>query len=93
MSMIRVYAAVCPYCGYDVAKVRQVIACFEVYCDTEGSGCGECGPLVSNEALAVAGWNAKCYVRVKRAAAVQVGQKTLRNQRFANGEKSPWAGI
>lgn len=69
MSMVRVYAAICPKCGYDVATVRRVVSHFEVYCNTEGSGCGHVGPLVSNEALAVAGWNAKAEATFQRLQA------------------------
>jgi uncharacterized protein CbrC (UPF0167 family) len=65
MSVIRVYAHVCPWCGRDVAEARKVGASFEVYCNTERAGCGAVGPLVSNEALAVAGWNAKVASRLR----------------------------
>lgn len=57
MSMVRVYAAICETCGRDIAAVRAVGPNYEVFCSTEGSGCGKVGGLANDAAAAVVLWN------------------------------------
>jgi hypothetical protein len=57
MIMRSVFVAVCPVCGYDVARVLAAVGGFRVICDPEGNGCGAEGCLAPSEGEAVALWN------------------------------------
>ncbi len=61
MSFVRVFVAVCPYCGFDVAHTMPAADGFRVICAPDLGGCGAESNKSDTEAGAVAQWN-KCPV-------------------------------
>jgi hypothetical protein len=76
MSWQPINLAVCPCCGFDVARIAPASDGFRVICDMERGGCGAEGGSAKTEPGAVGLWNndlpspgavALTYAALKRA--------------------------
>lgn len=57
MSIRPIFVAVCPFCGYDVARAVAAESGWRVVCDPECSGCGAQTAVRPTEGEAVTSWN------------------------------------
>lgn len=69
MNMRSVFVAVCPCCGYDVARVLMVEGGYRVACDPAGNGCGAAACTCPSEGEAIARWNG----RASKLAVAMIG--------------------
>lgn len=69
MSMLTLYASVCPCCGRDVARITQAADGFRMICDPELNGCGAEGSVGDTESEALTIWNAGLYASAGRRGA------------------------